>query len=70
LHNLKYLLELIELTPPEEIDDIIQFLNTVSIPTRYPENLVKDLFAQFPDAATKDIIEKSEKALLWLKTMK
>jgi HEPN domain-containing protein len=44
-HNLNYLYELIQLNLEEDLQDFIDILNDLSVPTRYPdelERLLKD----------------------------
>lgn len=65
-HNLVYLYSKLSLELPEDIQKIIDELNHVSIPTRYPETLDK-LFNNFPKDRTESIILNSKKALSWLK---
>ncbi len=65
-HNLLYIIELIDLTLPENMYDFVFTLNRVSIITRYPDSL-KRMQTEFDREKTKEILEKSMELLKWLK---
>ena len=65
-HNLVYLAQNIHLGLPEQIKEFLEMLDDVSVPTRYPEELEK-LIKQYNENRTKSILDKSRKALGWLK---
>ncbi len=50
-HDLSYLSKKIEIIYPEYFQDIIDYLDNVSIPTRYPDEL-KDMLKMFPHDQT------------------
>ena len=64
-HNLIFLLTRLELKPEPEIKEFINELNTVSIPTRYPDDL-KSLLKEYKVAKVKEILQNTEEALQWL----
>jgi HEPN domain-containing protein len=66
VHNLIFLIEKIGLELPTVLCDWVFAINRVSIPTRYPENLVK-LQKDFDKERTKEILEQSKEVLQWLK---
>ncbi|MFH1050708.1 MAG: HEPN domain-containing protein [bacterium] len=66
-HNLIFLYSRLSVELPEELKYIVDELNQVSIPTRYPETLDK-LFNSYPKDRTEKIITNTEKVLQWLKT--
>ncbi len=65
-HNLLYLIELIDMTLPEDMYDFVFTLNRVSVVTRYPDSL-KRMQTEFDREKTKEILEKSKELLKWLK---
>ncbi len=66
IHNLLYLIELINLVLPEDMYDFVFTLNRVSVITRYPDSL-KRMQTEFDREKTKEILEKSKELLKWLK---
>lgn len=64
--NLLYIIELIDLTLPENMYDFVFTLNRVSVITRYPDSL-KRMQTEFDRDKTKEILEKSMELLKWLK---
>lgn len=65
-HSLVYLAQSIHLDLPEQTKEFLETLDDVSVPTRYPEELEK-LIKEYSKDRTKDILDKSKKALRWLK---
>lgn len=65
-HSLVYLAQSIHLYLPEQTKGFLETLDDVSVPTRYPEELEK-LIKEYSKDRTKDILDKSRKALRWLK---
>ena len=66
VHNLIYLLNNIEIKPPEHIGRFLVKLNEASIITRYPDEIDK-MQRDFTNPAVKDILSKSREALEWIK---
>lgn len=66
VHNLIYLLNKIEIKPPEHIGRFLVKLNEASIITRYPDEIDK-MQRDFTNPAVKDILSKSREALEWIK---
>lgn len=65
-HNLIYLLNQIDIKPPEKQGKFIVKLNEASIPTRYPENLEK-LQKLYTEAVVKDILLGGKEIVEWIK---
>lgn len=65
-HNLLYLLSKIGKGPDEELEKFIVKLNTASVTTRYPDDLVK-IQAAFTKEITSEMITKSKEVLKWVK---
>ncbi|MDQ3020582.1 MAG: HEPN domain-containing protein [Bacteroidota bacterium] len=69
-HNLLYLLNKIQEKTDFDIDgdnfEVIKVLNSVSVPTRYPEDLY-ELLKDFKLKETKKLITQTSKLLKWLK---
>ena len=65
-HNLNYLIEKIELSMSEKDTTFVFLLNDVSLPTRYPEDL-KKLMRVYTKEKAKQILEKTNKLLQWIK---
>ncbi len=51
---------------PDDFYDFVFTLNRVSVPTRYPDDL-QSMFKDYEKEKTKEILEKGEKLLTWLK---
>lgn len=66
VHNLLYFVNKLELDPPEEFRDFINYLNRLSIPTRYPDEIRK-MYKIYSKSKTKQICEKSGRLVEWLK---
>ena len=65
-HNLRYLVKLGGLSIPGQQMDILDKLNTVSVPTRYPEDLVS-LQKQFDREIATEYLSKTKELLKWLR---
>ena len=65
-HNLIYLLNEIGFKPPLKLGKYIVKLNEVSIPTRYPENLVK-LQNLYNENVVRDILTQGKDLKAWIK---
>jgi HEPN domain-containing protein len=65
--NLLYLINKTGRKPEQEIEKFITKLNTASITTRYPDDLVK-IQSAYTKEITKELIAKSKDVLQWLKT--
>ncbi|MCB2149734.1 MAG: HEPN domain-containing protein [Deltaproteobacteria bacterium] len=65
-HNLIYLFNNIGIKPPVKNGRFIVKLNEASIPTRYPENLLK-LQEFYNEAAVKDILTNGKEVVKWIK---
>jgi HEPN domain-containing protein len=66
IHNLIRLSELGDLDIPIEFRQFVEELNSVSIPTRYPENFAQ-LSKRLDKAYAKKCLSQTEKFLQWLK---
>ncbi|TAL67620.1 MAG: HEPN domain-containing protein [Bacteroidetes bacterium] len=65
-HDLIYLVNKLQINPPEEIYNTISEIDEVSVPTRYPE-ILKTLIQGYPKERTENIFNKSKKVLGWLR---
>jgi HEPN domain-containing protein len=65
-HNLRYLVKLSGLEPPEEMFIFLSELSDVSIPTRYPEDF-GNLRNSYDKEAAKTYLQKTEDAFKWIK---
>lgn len=65
-HDLIYLAEKIELKTSVKMQDFINDLNELSIPTRYPDE-IKMLVKQYKKDKTQEILKQTGELLLWLK---
>ena len=65
-HNLIYLLNEIGIKPPTEPGKFIVKLNEASVPTRYPENLIK-LQKVYNKIVVKDILSSGKELITWIK---
>ena len=66
IHNLVYLVEKLNLKPPDDLYEIIFSLNRVSIPTRYPDNIDK-MKKEYSRRNTAGFVEKGRGVLTWLR---
>jgi HEPN domain-containing protein len=66
VHNLVYLVEKLDLKPPEDIYEIVFSLNRVSVPTRYPDNIER-MKKEYNKRNTVAFIKKGREVLKWLK---
>jgi len=65
-HNLNYLYELIQLNLEEDIQEFIDILNDLSVPTRYPDELER-LLKDYDRNNTQNILERTKVLLSCLK---
>ena len=65
-HNLVYLLNKMEIKPPEAPGKYLVKLSEASIPTRYPENLFK-LQQMYDEKVVQDILTQGKECLKWIK---
>ena len=69
VHNLVYLLNKIDLKPPEFQAKFLIKLNEASVPTRYPETL-ELLKRDYSQVVVEDILFKSKEVLEWIKSQR
>ena len=69
IHNLNYFCEILKLTPDENLRNFIDNLNSLSIPTRYPDELEK-LLKDYRKDLTEKILNHTKELLSWLKKNK
>ena len=67
-HNLLYLIEKTQVQPPADMQKTVVFLNRLSIPTRYPDDLQR-MMKDYTQEKTGEIFEKSKEVLRWLKKL-
>jgi HEPN domain-containing protein len=65
-HNLRYLVKLSSLEPPEEIFIFLSELSDVSIPTRYPEDF-SNLQSSYDKKAAKTYLKKTKETFEWIR---
>ena len=65
-HSIVYLAQSLHLDLPEKIKEFLEILDSVSVPTRYPEELEK-LIKEYTENKTKNILDESREASRWLK---
>lgn len=68
IHNLLYLMEKTQVQPPADLQKMIIFLNRLSIPTRYPDDLQR-MMKDYTQEKTGEILESSKEVLQWLKKL-
>lgn len=66
IHNLNYLYEKISIKLDEELQDFIDHLNNLSVPTRYPDELAK-ILKDYKKNPTKMVLNRTKELLLCLK---
>jgi HEPN domain-containing protein len=65
-HNLYHLLELVHITVPEEHTDIVAKLNSMSVVTRYPDD-IDALAAEVTRQVAREYLTKTKEFLEWLR---
>lgn len=65
-HNLRYLLKLSQLEPPEELFNFLSKLSDVSIPTRYPEDFA-ELKKSYDKKAAEYYLKATKEAFQWIR---
>ena len=65
-HNLRYLVKLNGLEPPEEMFIFLSKLSDVSIPTRYPEDF-GELIKSYDKKAAKTYLVKTKEVFKWIR---
>ena len=65
-HSLTYLIKKSEIQTPENLYSFIAMLSAVSVPTRYPDQLV-EMRKVYGKGKANDFISKSREVLQWLK---
>ncbi len=65
-HSLVYLAQSLQLDLPEKIKEFLEILDSVSVPTRYPEELEK-LIKEYTENKAKNILDESRETSRWLK---
>ncbi len=66
IHNLNYFAEKVELDISQKLQDFIDKLNNLSVPTRYPDELER-LLKDYEQDATEAVLNNSKELLLCLK---
>jgi HEPN domain-containing protein len=67
-HDLLRLIELSEITVPDNHRPIIAHLNEASVPTRYPEDMSK-LVRYYNQSAAQRYLKETKELLRWLRTL-
>ncbi|MEW6376428.1 MAG: HEPN domain-containing protein [Thermodesulfobacteriota bacterium] len=65
-HNLRYLVKLSGLEPPDEMFNFLSKLSNVSIPTRYPDDF-EELRRSYNRKAAKTYLSQTKEAFEWIK---
>lgn len=66
-HNLIYLLNKIDIKPPEPLTLFFITLNEANVATRYPED-IRTVSKEYPRERTMEIISQSKECFDWIKT--
>lgn len=64
-HSLVYLIDLLELEPPQHLLDSLIIINRLGITGRYPHNLEKVL-EQYTKPQTRKLVNETQEILTWL----
>ena len=65
-HNLRYLIKLSTLEPPDYMFNFLSKLSDVSIPTRYPDNF-DELLKSYDKKAANTYLTQTKEAFKWIK---
>jgi len=66
VHNLNYFLKEIGLALPKDLRDFVDEINTVSVPTRYPDEIEK-ILKHYNQAEAATMLQKSRRVVEWLR---
>ena len=66
IHNLNYFCEKTGLNPPQKLGNFIDKLNSLSVPTRYPD-LLEKLIKDYEKELTEKMLNQTKELLEWLK---
>lgn len=66
IHDLSYFYQKINLILPEGLQDFLDELNDLSVPTRYPDELEK-LLKEYKIDKTEKVLNQTKELLSWLK---
>jgi HEPN domain-containing protein len=69
IHNLNYFCEIVKLNLTEVLQNFVDNLNSLSIPTRYPDTL-EILMKDYKKDVTEKVLKKTRELLKWLKKSK
>jgi len=67
-HNLIYLLNKVEIVPPEDIGKFLIKINQASVVTRYPEDLAT-LQRDYTQEVVRELLKKTKEAVKWIKSI-
>lgn len=65
-HSLLHLVEIMELSMPNKLNECVFLLNRVSIPTRYPSD-IDSLLDSYDESRTRQLFISAEEVIKWLK---
>ena len=65
-HNLLYFIKKLGILPPKNLEEFINEVNRVSVPTRYPDE-IKTLVKEFNKSRTTNIFKKTKDVVKWIK---
>jgi len=68
IHNLNYFCEKIKIKLKKDLQNFVDNLNDLSIPTRYPDELER-LLKDYKEDNTKEVMEKTKELFICLKKM-
>lgn len=68
MHDLVFLMKKAAPEPPDVVRDFIHDLNSVSVPTRYPDDLERMLL-DYDKKSTGNVLKSTKEGLKWLKSL-
>jgi len=66
-HDLTYLIHVTNLEMPDDMFNFVDGLSTLSVPTRYPDDLDR-ILKKFDDRKTSETLDNGKEVLKWIKT--
>ncbi len=66
VHNLNYFLKELGLALPQNLRDFVDEINTVSVPTRYPDE-IEEILKHYKKAEAATMLQKTRGVVEWLR---
>jgi HEPN domain-containing protein len=68
IHSLNYFVDILKIEPGEDMKKFLDQLSDLSVPTRYPEEIM-DLEKEYDQELGKSVLKKGKEFMAWAKKM-